>query len=420
MLRAKLGDDYFWAGLHHYLEVNRGQNVVTADLQKAIEQQTNINVDQFFHQWIWRAGAPKYEVSYAYDPAAKQIKLDVKQTQKVEGMVGLFDLPVDVEVTTASGHKITSIDVSQAEQSFTIPADSAPLMVLFDKGDMILKSMEFKKEPVQYVYQLKNASDVPDRADAAVALGLAKDYPDGIAALANAASHDPFWGVRVQSLHSLGKAGGPAAEKAILTAVDGNPEPWVRSVAVEELGEFKDDSSLGPKLTDLAANDKAYSVRAAALTALGEVRASNAYDVLTAAVKGNSPDDTLRNAALEGLGELGDDRAVPLLLEWSAPGKSIDTRSAAIGAVAGLDLKNKTITQTLISYLKEPYIDIKFTTVFALSRRGDPDAIQPLEDLVKSGDLGATGSGSFVEAQIRALKAKASGEQPKQPGPPQN
>ncbi|MGC2720499.1 MAG: M1 family metallopeptidase, partial [Candidatus Acidiferrales bacterium] len=96
MLRTKLGDDYFFNGLHHYLEVNRGQNVVTADLQKAIEQQTNINVDQFFHQWIWRAGAPRYEVSYLYDPTAKQLKLDVKQTQKVEGMVGLFDMPVEV------------------------------------------------------------------------------------------------------------------------------------------------------------------------------------------------------------------------------------------------------------------------------------------------------------------------------------
>jgi aminopeptidase N len=420
MLRTKLGDDYFFAALHHYLEVNRGQNVVTADLQKAIEQQTNTNVDQFFHQWIWRAGAPKYEVSYAYDSAEKQIKLGVKQTQKVEGMVGLFDMPVNVEVATASGAKITTIDVSRADQTFTIPADSAPLMVLFDKGDKILKTMEFKKEPAQYVYQLKNASDVPDRADAAVALGLAKDYPDGIAALANAASHDPFWGVRVQALRSLGKAGGPAAEKAILTAVDSNPEPWVRSVAVEQLGEFKDDASLGARLAEIAANDKAFRVRAAALTALGSVKAPNAYDLLTAAVKGNSPDDTLRDAALNGFGELEDDRAVPLLLEWSAPGKELDTRSAAIGAVAGLDLKNKAITQTLISYLKEPYIDIKLTTVFALARRGDPDAIQPLEDLVTSGSLDSLGTAPFVEAQIKALKAKTSGEQPPQPAPPQN
>jgi|HubBroStandDraft_5_1064220.scaffolds.fasta_scaffold10805_3 aminopeptidase N len=420
MLRTKLGDDYFFAALHHYLEVNRGQNVVTADLQKAIEQQTNINVDQFFHQWIWRAGAPKYEVSYTYDPAAKQIKLNVKQTQKVEGMVGLFDMPVDVEVTTASGRKVTAIDVSDAEQTFTIPADSAPQMVLFDKGDKVLKSLEFKKDPAQFVYQLKNATDVPDRADAAVALGLAKNDPDGVAALADAASHDPFWGVRVQALHSLGKLEKPAAEKAILGAVDSNPEPWVRSVAVEELGEFKDDPSLGPKLTRLAANDKAFRVRAAALIALGSVKAPNAYDVLTTAVNGTSPDGTLRNAALEGLGELGDDRAVPLLLSWSATGKDIDARAAAIPAVAGLDLKNPAITQTLISYLKEPYFDIKFTTIFALTRRGDPAAIQPLEDILKSGELSGTGIQPFVEAQLKALKAKASGEQPLPDTPPQN
>ncbi len=418
MLRTKLGDDYFFNGLHHYLEVNRGQNVVTADLQKAIEQQTNINVDQFFHQWVWRAGAPKYEVSYTYDPTTKQLKLDVKQTQKVEGMVGLFDMPVDVEVTTASGRKTTTIDVSKDDETFTLPADSAPLMVLFDKGDKVLKSMDFKKEPVAYVYQLNNAKDVADRADAAVALGLDKDYPDGIAALGDAASHDSFWGVRNEALRALGKIGGPAAEKQILAALN-NPQPWVRSVAVQELGEFKDDSKLGPKLTEIAANDKAYRVRGAALTALGGIKAPNAYEVLTAAVKSDSPDDTLRNAALEGLGALGDDRAVPLLLEWSAPGKDLDTRSAAIASVSMLDLKNKSITQTLISYLQEPYIDIKFTTVFALTRRGDPDAIQPLEDLLKSGGL-SLGSAPFVEAQIQQLKAKASGEQPKPAAPPQN
>jgi aminopeptidase N len=418
MLRTKLGDDYFFAGLHHYLEVNRGQNAVTADLQKAIEQQTNINVDEFFHQWIWRAGAPKYEVSYSYDDAAHQIKLNVKQTQKVEGMVGLFDMPVDVEITTASGRKTSTIEVSEAEQTFTLPADSAPLMVLFDKGDKVLKSMEFKKEPAAYVYQLKNATDVADRADAAVALGLAKDYPEGVATLGNTARHDSFWGVRNESLRALGKIGGPAAEKQILGALD-NPQPWVRSLAVQELGEFKDDATLGPKLTEIAANDKAFRVRGAALNALGAIKAPNAYDVLTAAVKSESPDDTLRNAALEGFGELGDDRAVPLLLEWSAPGKDLDTRSSAIGAVGTLDLKNKTLTQTLISYLQDPHIDIKFASVFALSRRGDPDAIKPLEDLVKSGALGADAA-PFVEAQIQSLKAKTSGEPPKTAAPPQN
>src|SRR5580658_10513456 len=299
MLRTKLGDDDFFRGLHSYLETNRGQNVVTADLEKAIDHSTATNVDHFFHQWIWRAGAPKYEVGYTYDAAAHQVKLNVKQTQKVEGAVDLFDMPVEIEIATASGRKTSTIQVSQADETFTLPADSAPQMVLFDKGDNILKSLEFKKDAAALIYQLKNAETVPDRADAAVALGAMKDNADVVAALGNAAQHDPFWGVRAESQKALGKIGGSPAEKQILTALN-DPKPWVRQVAAQELGGFTDDASLGPQLTEIATNDKAYRVRAAALNALGDIKAPNAYDVLTAAVKLDSPDDTLRNGALEG------------------------------------------------------------------------------------------------------------------------
>jgi aminopeptidase N len=414
MLRTKLGDDDFFRGLHYYLETNRGQNVVTADLEKAIDHSTSTNVDHFFHQWIWRAGAPKYEVSYVYDAGAHQVKLNVKQTQKVEGAVDLFDMPVEIEIATASGHKTSTIQVSQADETFTLPADSAPLMVLFDKGDNILKSLEFKKDATALIYQLKKAEAVTDRADAAVALGATKENPEVVAALGNSAQHDPFWGVRAESLKALGKIGGSPAEKQILTALN-DPKPWVRQVAAQELGGFTDDASLAPQLTEIATNDKAFRVRAAALNALGEIKAQNAYDVLIAAVKLDSPDDTLRNGALEGLGSLADDRSVPLLLEWSAPGKPFDTRGAAIAAVAGLDTKNKTITKTLISYLQEPYIDIKYASLFALTKRGDSDAIAPLEAMLKSGDL-SLGTAPYIEMQIDALKAKAAGKLPAGPG----
>ena len=47
-------------------------------------------------------------------------------------------------------------------------------MVLFDKGDKILKSVEFRKSAAEWIYQLQHAQDVPDRADAAQALGDVK------------------------------------------------------------------------------------------------------------------------------------------------------------------------------------------------------------------------------------------------------
>jgi len=62
MLRHTLGDDEFFRSLHRYLEDNRGKNVVTADLQKSIEEATGASVDPFFRQWVYRAGAPRFDV----------------------------------------------------------------------------------------------------------------------------------------------------------------------------------------------------------------------------------------------------------------------------------------------------------------------------------------------------------------------
>ena len=82
--------------------------MVTADLTKAIEEATHTNVDQFFDQWVYGAGAPKYDVSYSYDDAKKQVLLTVKQTQKIEGRVGLFRVPVEVEITNQHRSEVVS------------------------------------------------------------------------------------------------------------------------------------------------------------------------------------------------------------------------------------------------------------------------------------------------------------------------
>jgi aminopeptidase N len=403
MLREKLGDEDFFSALHHYLVTNRGQNVVTADLQKSIEQATSTNVDKFFLQWIYRAGAPQFDVSYGYDPEMHQVKLDVKQTQKVEGLVGLFDVPIDVEITTASGRVTYSIEANNAAQSFTFPADSAPLMVLFDKGGKILKSVTFRRDPPLLIYQLKNAETVSDRADAALELSAARNVPEAVAALGDAAEHDPFWGVRVESLRALGRIGGADAEKQILAAV-GDEKPWVREIAVRTLQNFPEDVSLGPKLMTIASSDPAYRVREAALGSLAQIKAPNAFDVLVAAVNSDSPNDILRDAALGALGTLGDERGVPILREWAALGKPSPARQAAIPAIARMDKGDMNITKELTSYLHDSHFDVRLAAILALGARGDTDAIAPLEDLLKNGGR-TEDEGRYIERVIGVLKA---------------
>src|SRR5713101_2859926 len=62
MLRAVLGDALFWKAMHHYCVTHRGQNVITTDLQRAIEEATGKSLDWFFHQWVYQAGHPELEV----------------------------------------------------------------------------------------------------------------------------------------------------------------------------------------------------------------------------------------------------------------------------------------------------------------------------------------------------------------------
>ncbi|HEX2665741.1 MAG TPA: M1 family aminopeptidase [Candidatus Acidoferrum sp.] len=406
MLRHQLGDDAFYGGLKHYLEVNRGKNVVTADLAKAIEESSHVNVDPFFSQWLYGAGAPKFDLGYSYDNDKHQVALTVKQTQKVEDHVGIFHFPVNVEITTASGPKLYPITVSKAEQVFTFPADSAPLMVLFDKGGNILKSAEFHKEKKEWLYQLKNASDFADRADAVSALEKIKNDDEVVSALGNALHSDKFWGLRAAAADALGQIGSPAASKQLLEALESASEPWVRNRIVAALGNFKGDSAVTVKLTDIANDDRSYRARAAALQALGKLKSPGALATLQAAVSGDSPDGYLRNAALRALGPLGDDKAVPLLEQWSRPGKPIESRTAAMRSLASLEKNNQDITKQIAGYLTEPNFPVRMAAIFALGGRGDAAAVPALEALLKSDDLSIEMT-PMIKGQIARLKKPA-------------
>jgi aminopeptidase N len=409
MLRHQLGEDAFYRGLKHYLDVNRGKNVVTADLAKAMEEATHVNVDQFFSQWLYGAGAPKFDLSYAYDSEKHQVAFTVKQTQKVEGRVGIFRIPTEVEIINAGGPKLYPITVWKANQVFTFPSDTAPLLVLFDKGGHVLKTAEFHKEKKEWLYQLKNATELADRADAVVALGKIKGDDEVIPALGDTLRNDKTWEVRALAADTLGKIGGPVASKQLLAALDDAKEAWLRSHIVAALGNFKDDPAVTAKLNSVAKEDSSYRARAAALQAIGRLKTSNAFTTLEAAIADDSPDNFLRNAALRALGPLGDDKAVPLLLQWSAVGKPVETRTAAINSLGRLQKDNKEITKQLAAYLSEPRFSVRISSVYALGARGDVTAIPALEALLKSDDLSIE-MVPMIKGQLARLKKPSDGK----------
>jgi aminopeptidase N len=408
MLREQMGDYEFFHGLQHYLEANRLKTVVTADLVKALDDSNGTKVDDFFSQWIYGGGAPQFTVDSSYDAEAQKLNLTVMQTQKTGGHVGLFHVPVEVAISTASGTKSFPITVSKQEETFSFPADSKPLSVLFDKGDKILKTVDFHKTTAQWIYQLQNAQDVPDRADAAQALGAIKGDAAVVAALGDAALHDRFWGVRNESLLALGRIGGSEAEQRILAATV-NSDPWVRETAVSQLGQFRDDATLAAKLAEVSRSDAAYRIRSAALIAYGQLKPSGGLAFLQEAARMESPDDTIRRAALRAMGALGDDMAVETLRTWSEQGKPIDVRGAAIASLAQLDKKNEAVESQLIAYLDDPETDISVSASLALGGRGDPAAIAPLQAMLNRSDV-SPDLARFIQRALAQLKRDGSGD----------
>src|SRR4029077_2425142 len=165
--------------------------------------------------------------------------------------------------------------------------------------------------------------------------------------------------------------GNAAAGRQLLDALDANTQPYVRNHIVSALGSIKEEPKVAAKLLVIARDDASYRARANALQSLGKLKAPNTLAVLTAAVNADSPDDFLRNAALRSVGYLGDEKGVPLLREWAAPGKAIETRQAAISSLGRLEKSNKEITAQVAGYLTESHYPIRYSAIYALGSRGD-------------------------------------------------
>jgi aminopeptidase N len=221
--------------------------------------------------------------------------------------------------------------------------------------------------------------------------------------------NEKAWGVRATAADTLGQLGGASASKQLLEALSTTKEPWVRNRIVGALGSFKEDTAITAKLEGIAKDDSSYRARASALQALGKLKAPNAFATLEAAVTSDSPDDYLRIAALRSFGSLGDDKAVPLLQQWSAVGKPIESRTAAINSLARLQKDNKDITRQISSYLMEPHFPVRMASIFALGGRGDATAIPALEALLNSGDLSIE-MAPMIKGQIERLKKPAEGK----------
>ncbi len=383
MLRQQLGGEDFWKAIRHYVNKHRFQNVDTDDFLDAVAEATGRNFEWLFDQYVYGAGLPEFDVSWDYDRETRMVHLAVKQTQKVEGKAAPFRLPVRIRVVTDQGAHTHTIRVSKESEDFYFPSDVAPRTVMFDPGNQWLKKLDFKKSAEEWIFQLGLAFEVLPRLEAARALAKAAATPAVYSALEQAGLRDPFFAVRSEVAETLGELKGEQGQK-ILLAMSEDKEPRVRAAVATALGRFPSNPELLARLDQAARTDTSFTTRAAAIRSLGRLKPADGVDRLRPFLDQDSPHELIRRAAVSALGELGDDKAIPLLLEWTAAGKEDDVRLEGISVLGRLGRGKAEVRDHLVKLLDDPYFRVRGAAVSALRQRREREAVPALEAVARN------------------------------------
>jgi aminopeptidase N len=382
MMRFSMGDELFFNAIRYYARKHALQSVETGDFKIAIEEATGQNLHRFFDQWVYGAGYPDLDVSTSWSQNSRSVRLTVRQVQKVDSLTGYFTAPVDVEVWVNGAPTVHRITISQAEESFEFPAYQEPQLVIFDKGNHLLKRILEHKSVDEWIFQLKHASDGIDRYIAVEELRWVVDSPPVSAALLYAALEDRFWEVRRNAVLSLADAKAPATGDSLTTAY-GDRDARVRSAVLTAMRNFRGEALL-PVFQHAFEKDQSYAVAAGALAGIVALDSANAKAWCLRGLERDSYKDGIRVAALRGLAAIRDDEALGVLESYAGPGHSRALRAESISLMGRNWKDREDVIDAIAARLSDPLPRIQIAAINALLHTGNARAMGPLQSLSKT------------------------------------
>ena len=393
MLRFCLGDLQFWRTLNHYITKHRFQSVETTDFKVAIEEATGQNLFWFFDQWVYGAGYPIFNVSYRWIDSSRTIALSVAQTQTVDSLTGIFRTPVEVEIT-AGGESVTHrVNILSKDTVLYLPAPGRPSLVIFDKGNWLLKEVHFTKSNEEWLFQAEYARHPLDRIDAIRALLARQDSLSFTAVLERLAESDNFWAVRQEAVRALGslrlsdEAAREGMEHTLIRALT-DPRASIRTTAIAQLGKRSGPGVVAALKGTL--QDSSYRVVAASLRALSRVDSAHAGSILREYLDTPSHDDVIAVAALSGLASTDSALARTVALETIRYGRPPQRRLAALGIIRRGARSDPDLRAVLLSLSADGNRAVRSAVLRALGEVGDERALSTLDAIAAtSGDRAA-------------------------------
>lgn len=146
MLRRKLGDETFIAGMQLFYKNNKYKTASYSDIRIAMEEASGLDLKSFFDQWVNRTGAPELEITNIGTDmfgGKYRINISIEQTQDDAA----FNIDIPINIATEDGIETFVFNMDKKQQDYQISLKSKPMKLVVD---------------AQYdVFRILNPAEVP-------------------------------------------------------------------------------------------------------------------------------------------------------------------------------------------------------------------------------------------------------------------
>ncbi len=139
MLRWKMGDEAFFQAIQNYLsDPSLAYGYArTTDLVLHFEQESGLDLTEFFNDWFYGEGYPSYEV--LWEPTEAGVDLIVNQATS-HPSVSFFEMPIPIQVVGDNQDSILVLNHTFSGQSFSVDLPFQAEEVIWDPEKWILSA----------------------------------------------------------------------------------------------------------------------------------------------------------------------------------------------------------------------------------------------------------------------------------------
>jgi aminopeptidase N len=144
MLRQQVGDELFWSTLKKIAQQNMFQQIGWSDFEHYYSRAAQQDLSDFFQQWLQREDGPNLSLK---DVSVTKTSAGYRTTGVLQQSRPVYQLNVDLAVTTASGTTTHRIASGQSAENFQLTTAEKPLQLSLDQDANMFRILHAAEIP---------------------------------------------------------------------------------------------------------------------------------------------------------------------------------------------------------------------------------------------------------------------------------